>query len=258
MDFLQQQVRAPGGAGCTGAPPRPGSGLVNRLLLFDIDGTMLTCSGRGVRAMHTALQQVYGLAAVEAQIQPQGKTDPMLFEEVGAAYGLAPDAIVARHPVLHDTYVEVLRRELLELGACETKPGVPALLAALAARADVVLGIVSGNLERAAWLKLEAAGLRPFFTRGAFGSDGRRRADLVGLALQRFTTTDGGRFGAEEVWVIGDTPDDVAGGRAHGTRTLAVATGSFTRTQLMACNPETLLDDFADTASVIDILCDRC
>jgi hypothetical protein len=75
---------------------------LNRLLLFDIDGTMLTCRGRGIRAMHRALQQIYGLAAVEAQVHPQGKTDPMLFEEVGAAYGLAPEAIAARHALLHD------------------------------------------------------------------------------------------------------------------------------------------------------------
>jgi phosphoglycolate phosphatase-like HAD superfamily hydrolase len=151
-----------------------------------------------------------------------------------------------------------LRDELAVLGACETKPGVPALLAALAARDDVLLGIVSGNLERAAWLKLEAAGLRSYFAAGAFGSDGRRRADLVALAMQRFATRAGRRFSADEVWVIGDTPDDVAGGRAHGTRTLAVATGSFTRDELVHCQPHSLLDDFADTARVMDILCGAC
>lgn len=228
------------------------------LLLFDIDGTMLSCRGRGVRAMHGAVQRVYGLAATEAVIHPQGKTDPMLFEEVGAAYGLDPAAIAARHPLLHDTYFEVLREALQEPGACETKPGVLVLLESLAARDDVVLGIVSGNLERAAWLKLEAVGLHGFFAAGAFGSDGRRRADLVGLALQRCTTRDGRRFAADRAWVIGDTPDDVAGGRAHGTRTLAVATGSFTRAQLVECQPQALLDDFADTARVVDILCDVC
>src|SRR5262249_6967922 len=137
----------------------------------------------------------------------QGKTDPMLFEEVGAAYGLSPAAIAARQAELGRAYLERLAEELRAPEACEIKPGIVDLLAALAERADVALGIVSGNLEGAAWLKLGTCGLERFFAAGAFGSDGRYRADLVRLAIQRFARRTGREFAARDVWVIGDTPD---------------------------------------------------
>ena len=226
-----------------------------RLLLFDIDGTLLGCSGRGVIAMHRAVQQMWGLAAVATRIEPQGKTDPMLFDELGAAYGLTPDDIDARGDELRATYVAALDAELRTPGACVVKPGVPELLHALRARSDATLGIVSGNIERTAWLKLRAAGVAEYFAAGAFGSDGRHRADLVALALERLAGHDGRRFAAADAWVIGDTPDDVAGGRAHGLRTLAVATGSFARDALEACAPDVVLDDLGDTDAVVAMLC---
>jgi phosphoglycolate phosphatase-like HAD superfamily hydrolase len=227
-----------------------------RLLLFDIDGTVLSCRGRGIGAMHRAIQRLFRRApAGAAPVLPQGKTDPVLFEEVGAVYGLAPELLREDTATLHGLYLEALAEGLREPGACETKPGVVQLLAALAARRDTVLGLVSGNLERAAQLKLAAVGLDPYFVGGAFGSDGRRRADLVGLALERFAAREGRSFLPERVWVIGDTPDDIAGGRAHGTRTLAVATGGFAREELERCAPDVVLDSFAETDRVVDVLC---
>jgi phosphoglycolate phosphatase len=229
----------------------------SRLLLFDIDGTLMTCQGRGLRAMHRAVQRVYGLQAVELSVQPHGKTDPMLFDEMAAGYRLPASRLAEHLTVLHDTYVAELTVLLREPGACDVKPGVQALLEALAARPEVTLGVVSGNLERTAWLKLEAAGLAAHFCTGAFGSDSRRRSDLVGLALRRCTASRGVIFEPDRVWVIGDTPDDVASGRAHGTRTLAVATGSFQRDVLERCEADAVLDSFADTSLVLDTLCSR-
>jgi phosphoglycolate phosphatase-like HAD superfamily hydrolase len=221
------------------------------LLLFDIDGTLLTCRGRGLRAMHRAVQGLFGLAPVAADIRPHGKTDPMLFDELASAYALAPEAMAARRADLVAAYVRELEGELGEPGACTPKPGVPSLLSSLGQRPEVLLGLVSGNLEPAAWSKLGAAGLAAGFRAGAFGSDGRRRADLVALALARFG------YPAAQAWVIGDTPDDVAAGRAHGTRTLAVATGGFSRDQLAVAGPDALFDDFTDTEAVVRTLCDR-
>jgi phosphoglycolate phosphatase-like HAD superfamily hydrolase len=226
-----------------------------RLLLFDIDGTLLTCRGRGVRAMHVAMQRLWGFDPADVRIHPHGKTDPMLFDEMAAAYGLDPAAVAARGDELRAVYIAALDVELRAPDACEVKAGVPELLDALRQRDGVTLGIVSGNLERAAWLKLRVAGVAEYFAAGAFGSDARRRADLVALALGRFAARAGRPFAAGDVWVIGDTPDDVAGGRAHGTRTLAVATGSFARTDLERCAPDVVLDDLASTETVVDILC---
>jgi phosphoglycolate phosphatase-like HAD superfamily hydrolase len=225
------------------------------LLLFDIDGTMLTCPGRGVRAMHRAIQRIFDLPPAEARIEPRGKTDPMLFDELGDAYGLPLEILAARTAELHATYLQELEPALAEVGACACKPGVESLLVALARRTDVRLGIVSGNLEPAARLKLAAVGLDGYFAAGAFGSDGRRRADLVGLALRRFGPRPGTRFPPGAAWVIGDTPEDVAAGRAAGTRTLAVATGGFRRADLEMCSPDVVLDDFVDTDAVVRILC---
>jgi phosphoglycolate phosphatase-like HAD superfamily hydrolase len=229
--------------------------MERRLLLFDIDGTLLLCRGRGMRAMHRAIQRLFGAAPVPAQILPMGKTDPVLFEEAGAAYGIDAHEIRGRSAELHATYLEALAEELADPGACEAKPGVERLVTALAARTDVTLGLVSGNLERAAWLKLAAVGLDGYFAGGAFGSDGRRRGDLVRLALSRFATLQGRAIDPAHVWVIGDTPDDVAGGREQGTRTLAVATGGFARPELECCGPDAVLDTFEDTLHAVDILC---
>jgi phosphoglycolate phosphatase-like HAD superfamily hydrolase len=205
--------------------------------------------------MHTAFQRVYGLAPVEIALQPHGKTDPMLFDEMAQGYGLNPGRLAERVLELQTIYAVELEILLRQPDACRVHRGVPELLEGLAARPDVLLGVVSGNLERTAWLKLEAAGLARWFRAGAFGSDGRHRADLVALAMQRFAAATGRPLAPEHVWVIGDTPDDVAGGRAHGTHTLAVATGRFQRDELVQSGADAVLDDFADGAPVLDILC---
>lgn len=225
------------------------------LLLFDIDGTLLSCRGCGLRAMHRAVQGLFGLAPAAADVRPQGKTDPMLFDELGVIYGLAPESIAARRADLRAAYLRELDRALEEPGVCTPKPGVPSLLAALRLLPETRLGLVSGNLEPAAWRKLAAAGLAGSFLAGAFGSDERCRADLVALALARFGGS-GAAFPAAHTWVIGDTPDDVAAGRAHGTRTLAVATGGFSRSELAVSLPDALFDDLAETETVVRTLCD--
>lgn len=225
------------------------------LLLFDIDGTLLLCRGRGMRAMHRAIQQLTGAPPIDVRILPQGKTDPILFEEVGAAYGLPAQEIVARTEELQAVYLEALADELRTPQACEAMAGIVPLLDALAARPEVALGIVSGNLQRAAQLKLRAVGLDHYFEDGAFGSDGRRRADLVQLAMTRFGSRRGVDVAPGNVWVIGDTPADVAGGRERGTRTLAVATGAFARAALEECGADRILDSLADTDFVLDLLC---
>lgn len=225
---------------------RQGSGV----LLFDIDGTLLVSRGRGLRAMHRAFQDVFGRAPHEAHILPHGKTDPLLFEEMATAYEIAAPLLRERLEPLRVAYVTELERLLREPGCIELKPGIPALLQRLSQANGVRLGLVSGNLARTAWLKLEAAGLAGFFAGGAFGSDARERAAIVGHALQRF-----GVAAPLSAWVIGDTPDDVASGRARGTRTLAVATGRHDTATLRRSQPDVVLEDFSNVDRVVDILC---
>jgi len=223
------------------------------LLLFDIDGTLLSCQGRGIRAMHRAVQRVFGRHPAAVEIRAGGKTDPMLFEEMALAYGVPPSALETRGAELREIYAEEFAAELRTTGTCDVKPGVPTLLAELAARREVTLGLVTGNLERTARLKLDSARLGGYFRGGGFGSDARHRADLVGLAVERCGA--GAQRDPRRIWVIGDTPADVEGGRAHGTCTLAVATGAASRVELEATGADAVFDDFTDTARVVDLLC---
>ncbi len=221
------------------------------VLLFDIDGTLLVSRGRGLRAMHHAFKTVFERPARPAEIVPHGKTDPILFEEMARAYEISPSLLEERVDRLRIVYVTELERLLREPGCIELKPGIPRLLQRLARANGLQLGLVSGNLARTAWLKLEAAGLAGYFSGGAFGSDARDRSSMVEHALQRFGVT-----APRTAWVIGDTPDDVASGRARGTRTLAVATGRHDVEALRRCRPDVVLEDFSDVDRVVDILCD--
>jgi phosphoglycolate phosphatase-like HAD superfamily hydrolase len=228
---------------------------LRRLLLFDIDGTLLRSRGRGLQAMHATFQQVFRLDPRPAEIVPHGKTDPILFEELGAAYGVRAEQLAAKLDVVRTVYTTRLEVLLRDRQALQVKPGVAELLEELASRPDVGVGLVSGNLERSAWLKLEAVRLARFFKTGAFGSDARERGTLVRLAMQRLATTYGA-VPPRHVWVIGDTPDDVASGRVNGVRTLAVATGRHDVAALQRSKPDVVLVDLTETARIVDILCD--
>jgi phosphoglycolate phosphatase-like HAD superfamily hydrolase len=228
--------------------------LVSRLLLFDIDGTLMVSRGSGLRAMRAAVRHLFAIDTPEVAIRPHGKTDPVLFEELAVAYGLPLDRLEAVMQDLALVYATHLEIGLREEAILEVKPGVVALLEALRLRPQVSLGLVTGNLERTAWLKLEAAGLAEYFETGGFGSDARHREGLVQHALQRFEA-QGVVCPRQSTWVIGDTPDDVRSGRHHGTRTLAVATGTHDEATLRRARPDVLLRDLSDVERVVDVLC---
>ncbi len=206
--------------------------------------------GRGLRAMHRTFQDVFERPPHPAAILPHGKTDPILFEEMALAYAVPESLLRERFDHVQVQYTTELERLLREPGCIEVKPGVPALLQRLTEVDGIRMGLVSGNLARTAWLKLEAAGLAGFFSGGGFGSDARDRSSMVGRALEHFDVQ-----APTSAWVIGDTPADVASGRARGTRTLAVATGRHDVETLRRCQPDVVLEDLADTDRVVDILC---
>jgi phosphoglycolate phosphatase-like HAD superfamily hydrolase len=155
---------------------------VTRLLLFDIDGTLMVSRGSGLRAMRAAMRQVFDVAAPEVGVRPHGKTDPVLFEELANAYGLPLGRLWDHMDDLQRVYATHLEIGLREDNLIEVKPGVVDLLGALQARPDVSLGLVTGNLQRTAWLKLEAANLASYFETGGFGSDARHRNERITVA----------------------------------------------------------------------------
>lgn len=225
---------------------------MRRLVLFDVDGTLVDVGGAGRAALREALVDVFGQAGPIERVDFHGRTDPSIVREVLRHLGRDDGWIDARMTDLWKPYLDRLERELeARDGRVGTCAGVPALLEALEAVEGVTLGLVTGNVEGGARRKLAAAGVGAAFRVGAFGSDAEARDDLPPVALRRAERL-GLRFRAEEVWVVGDTPDDVRCGKASGLRTLAVATGRHDREELAEHAADVVLSDFTDTEAVLE------
>jgi phosphoglycolate phosphatase len=222
-----------------------------RLLLFDIDGTLIYSGGAGVHALKSALVERFRIADDLRDIEIAGMTDSGIVV-----------SILKKHqiPVTNenvsaflDSYVHFLS---LELPRREGKllPGVLELLERLKSRPQLVLALLTGNVSRGAQLKLEHYGVWHFFEFGAFADDHQDRNRLGSFARARAKEKHGSEFSAGEIDVIGDTPRDIACGKAFGARTIAVATGTWTREQLAEHQPDFLIDDLSDVDRVIDTL----
>jgi phosphoglycolate phosphatase len=225
---------------------------MDRLILFDIDGTLLT-GGPAKGAFHLALLEVYGTAGPIESWEFSGKTDPQIARELLQEAGLADEEIDRGLPSLFRLYLQEMERRLPS-EPTRTLPGVDVLLDALQNGGRTGLGIVTGNVSSGAELKLAAAGLGGRFQVGAFGSDHEIRNELPGIALRRARETWGIAFAPERVVVVGDTPRDVACGKYHGTRTVAVATGRFGPEALEAAGADVVLNDLSETERVLETL----
>ncbi|MFL5574456.1 MAG: HAD family hydrolase [Gemmatimonadaceae bacterium] len=223
-----------------------------KLVLFDIDGTILWTDGAGRRAIHRALTEVFGGTGPESYWF-DGKTDRQIVRDLMRLDGHADEHIDARMDALLDRYVTYLERELARP---EHRPqlfaGVEALLDTLEARNDVLLGLLTGNLERGARVKLAAVGIDPDrFTVNAFGSDSEHRPELPAVAQRRARERLGLDVSGGAVVVIGDTPADVDCGRSIGARAIAVATGRYGVEELATHRPAAVFRDLTDTDAVV-------
>ncbi len=227
--------------------------MKTRLVLFDIDGTILLSGGAGRRAITTALHEVVGPVDSFQHVRFDGKTDPQIVSELLDAAGHAGPHDAGRIEALCERYVTLLERELREpVSDAMVMPGVHPLLDALEARHDVVLGLLTGNVARGASLKLRAVGLDPArFEVGAYGSDSAHRPELPAIAAERARAHFGRVPAGHEVVIIGDTPADVACGAPIGARAIAVATGGYSESDLAACGPWAVFADLSDTARVL-------
>lgn len=227
-----------------------------KLLLFDIDGTLLSTDGAGRRAIHRALVDRAGTPGVLPGFRLDGKTDPQIVRELLAQGGHRTPDDRALVEDICARYVANLTEELNRPGyVTRALPGVVALLEALGsseAAGTVMVGLLTGNVAGGAALKLRAAGIPPErFTVGAFGLDGHHRPDLPPVALARASAKAGRPVSGADTWIIGDTPADVACGRPVGARALAVATGSYGVRDLEATGADLVFPDLADTRAVL-------
>ena len=225
-----------------------------RLLLFDVDGTLLRVRGAGRRALKTALDRVYGTSGALDQYDLSGKTDQRIVFDVMQAAGLSPEAVRERLDEVFEVYAGGLVGEVGDGRDITVLPGVAALIHRLGETDDVLLGLVSGNIEEGARIKLLPTGLWPHFRVGAFGSDHADRRRLPSLATRRAHALLGYPFRPSEVLVIGDTPHDIECARAFGAVAAAVATGTYSRAELVDCAPDLLFDDLADVDRITDTL----
>jgi phosphoglycolate phosphatase-like HAD superfamily hydrolase len=217
-----------------------------RLVLFDIDGTIVLTKGAGRRALGSALQHVYGTAGLIDGYDFRGKTDPRIVHDLMGAAGLGPEVIRAGLGDCFEAYARGLVAEIGDGRCVSVLPGVAELVRRLDATDGVVLGLLSGNIEEGARIKLGPTGLWPYFRTGAFGSDDGDRRRLPSLATRRAQALTGYGFRPEEVLVIGDTPLDIDCARAFGAVAVAVATGFHPYAELAAEKPDLLFETFAD------------
>jgi phosphoglycolate phosphatase len=223
-----------------------------RLVLFDIDGTILLTAGAGRRAITAALAEQVGDRTAFERIRFDGKTDPQIVTELLAAAGDPVPHDGHRIRAVCERYVALLEQELATTTGTRLMPGFPEILDRLERSNGVVLGLLTGNLERGAALKLRAAGLDPArFKVGAYGSDAAHRPDLPPIAARRAEPFFGRAPAGAEVVIIGDTPADVACGAGIGARAVAVATGAYSVEQLTACGAHAVFADLGDTDRVL-------
>ena len=226
-----------------------------RLVLFDIDGTILRSNGAGRRAMLAALREVFGAAGPEDH-RYDGKTDPQIVREVMRLEGHHDAHIDERMDALMSLYLVQLEQEL-EHSRTLVHPGIFELLDALEERHDTILGLLTGNLREGAYAKLRAAGIDPDrFLVGAFGSDHEHRPELPALARQRAHVELGVDLEGEHLVVIGDTPADIECGRSLGVRAIGVATGAYSVDELRRHSPHAVFETLADTDRVVSAIVD--
>jgi phosphoglycolate phosphatase len=215
------------------------------LLLWDIDGTLLASGGAGMRALRVALERVFDRDGSLDDIDWSGRTDRFIIAQVFERFGIpATQANIDRYV---EGYAEALPAELAR--SASVLPGVLEVLTAADARPDIVQGLLTGNLRRGAEIKLGHHGLWDFFAFGAFADDSPNRNELGPHALRRAAEHAGALFQPDRVWIIGDTPHDIACGRVIGARTLALPTGHHPAEELAAHHPTALLRDLRDAAA---------
>lgn len=231
----------------------------HKLVLFDIDGTLISAGRIARDAILKSLETAYPWKAGDhhqdrSRFDFSGKTDPQIVRDlVEAEIGKEP--FESGLPRALDLYLAELARQLAPApDQVVPKPGIPQLLARLAEEPKVTLALLTGNLERGARLKLEPPDFNRYFPFGAFGSDSADRYQLPRVAVQRAREHTGRHFAGKSVVIVGDSVHDVACGRSLGVRAVGVATGITSTERLAAERPDALMTDFADTERALEAI----
>lgn len=228
-----------------------------KLVLFDIDGTLLLTAGAGRRAIERALHEVFGSTGPR-DYHFDGKTDPQIVRDLMRSAGHGDDHIDTR---MEDLFARYLRYLDVELTRPEHRPralpGVHELLDALESNENVILGLLTGNLREGASAKLQSVGINPArFRVGAFGSDHEHRPELPAIAQARTKSELGVDVRGAAIVVIGDTPSDLTCGKSLGASAIGVATGRYSVAELLEYDPFAVFADLSQTDVVLRAILD--
>ena len=220
------------------------------LVLFDIDGTMITSEGAGLVAMLDAMHEIVpGRTFSFEGIPVAGRLDTLIWRDLLARHGMVHyDEL---HGRFRERYGHHLNRRLGVTHTARALKGVTGLIGALAQEPSVTMGILTGNYEHTGRLKVERAGIPTVqFTANAWADDGDSRRALTPVAMRRGADVRGSALAPQQVVVIGDTPHDIDCAHAHGCRALAVATGGSSADELRAHRADLVVDDLSDSAAL--------
>jgi phosphoglycolate phosphatase len=217
---------------------------LKKLLLFDIDGTLLRAEDATRQAINETFQSLFNVKESLKDLSFLAWTDLGLFREAAVKL-IGRPFNDGEYAVFTKIYTERLQEHLL---TCKfyLMPGVAELLPILSAREDIILGLETGNIEPAARLKLERGGISHYFKFGGFGSDSADRAELIKIAIERACAGEKLAIPHKDIYVIGDAPYDVSAARKNGVNTIAVGTGISEQRKVLAEKPDYYLKDLSD------------
>jgi len=222
-----------------------------RLILFDIDGTLIDSGGAGARSLDLAFKEMFGVDHAFRGIEMAGKTDPQIVKEALLAHAI--DFSAGIMPTFFETYTGFLKDCARNSGG-HVKPGIGRVLACLAPQEGLVLGLLTGNIEEGARIKLERYGLYSYFRTGAFGSDSEDRNELLPVALAKISGENTANVDYRDCVIIGDTPRDIGCAKPYGALAVGVATGPYSVQALSEAGADAVFTDLSDTEKFMSVI----
>jgi phosphoglycolate phosphatase len=226
---------------------------IRKVLLFDLDWTLIYTGGAGVRALNTSYQSLFGISEAAKSVVLDGKTDRAICREMIVFHQKRP-AQESEIQALSSKYLEQLAIEVPRSEGYRVLPGISEILERLKDHPEVILTLGTGNFKKGAEIKLARADFWKYFPVGGFADDSEKRPEILGAAVRRSEEYAGRSFSGSEILVIGDTVHDISAGRAIGASVLAVACGPTKSEILAAQKPDYLFNDLSDTAKTLEVL----
>lgn len=228
---------------------------ISKIILFDIDGTIILTKGAGRRVLEEAINYVFGRDLDASSIRFSGKTDPQIVREILEANGIKEPELSEKRSAILERYASNFSIEEL-MPTLEVLPGVKELIALLSANPEIKVGLLTGNLEATSWLKMDAASIdRSLFEIGGYGSDSEDRYSIPAIVLAKARNLFQEDLSGDQLVIIGDTEHDIKCGRSISAKSIGVATGHYSYEELKSHEPDLVYSDLSDAHSILaDIL----